>query len=135
MTRRQRGFTLLEVLVALAVAGVGLGAVIKVAGGNAYNAQYLQEKTFAQWVAMNRISEVKLSNKFPAIGTEKGDVEMAGRTWYWTQESKAPPIPEPRIQSTVRQINVDVYGDEARKTSSLVTVTTYISLPPAATVP
>lgn len=124
-----KGFTLLEVLVALAVAAIGLGAVIKVAGGNAYNAQYLQEKTLAQWVALNRVSEIKLSNKFPAVGTEKGSAEMAGRTWYWQQETKAPPIPEPRIQRTVREVHIDVYADEARKGSSFITVTTYISQP------
>jgi len=127
MKINSKGFTLLEVLVALAVASIGLAGVIKVAGGNAYNAQHLQNKTIAQWVALNRISEVRLSNEFPAIGQQKGEAEMLGNKWYWQQVTKAAPIPDPTVQQNVRQIEVDVYVDEDRKTGSLITVTTYIA--------
>ena len=127
MRKHLKGFTLLEVLVALAVAGIGLAGVIKVAGGNAYNAQYLQEKTLAQWVALNRITELRMTKQFPAIGKAKGDADMAGRKWYWQQETKAAPFQLPGIQKTLRQIEIDVYADEDRKTSSLATVTTFIA--------
>lgn len=121
------GFTLLEVLVALAVAGIGLAGVIKVAGGNAYNAQYLQEKSLAQWVAMNRIVEIRVKHEFPAIGDQKGDAEMAGRKWYWRQETKAAPFPIPDIARRLRQVEVNIYTDEALKKAPLATVTTFIA--------
>ncbi len=122
-----KGFTLLEVLVALAVAGTGLAGVIKVAGGNAYNAQHLQNKTLAQWVAMNRIAEIQVKHEFPAIGEKKGDAEMADRTWYWHQETKAAPFPIPDIQRRLRQVEINIYADEAHKKAPLATLTTYIA--------
>lgn len=114
---------------ALAVASVGLAGVIKVAGGNAYNAQHLQNKTIAQWVALNQITELRVSKQFPAVGQAKGDAEMAGRTWYWQQETKAAPFPVPSIQKTLRQVEITIFSDEGRKTGSLITVTTFIAQP------
>ena len=121
------GFTLLEVLVALAVAGIGLAGVIKVAGGNAYNAQYLQEKTLAQWVAMNRISELRVRKDFPSVGDEKGDSEMADRTWYWKQVTKAAPFAIPGIAQKLRQVEVSVYADKDLKSSPLAILTTFVA--------
>lgn len=129
MKKHIKGFTLLEVLVALAVAGVGLAGVIKVAGSNAYNAQHLQNKTIAQWVALNRIAELRATNQFPTVGKAKGDAEMADRKWYWHQTTKAAPIPLPDIQKSLRQVEIDVYVDEDHKTGSLTTVTTFIAQP------
>lgn len=126
MKRAIKGFTLLEVLVALAVAGIGLAGVIKVAGSNAYNAQYLQEKTLAQWVALNRIATLRVREEFPSVGTAKGDDEMAGRKWYWRQETRATPFVF--TKQTLREIEINVYTDEDRKTSPLATVFTYLAL-------
>ncbi len=129
MKKTISGFTLLEVLVALAVAGIGLAGVIKVAGGNAYNAQYLQEKTLAQWVAMNRIAEIRVKHEFPAIGSQKGDAELAGRKWYWQQETKAAPFPIPGIAQKLRQVEINIYTEDSNKASSLATLTTFIASP------
>lgn len=127
MRTRRNGFTLLEVLVALAVAAIGLAGVIKVAGSNAYNAQHLQDRTLAQWVALNRVAELRVKKDFPAIGTEKGDSEMAGHKWYWEQETRAAPFALPAFKQTVREIEINVYADEDHKGSSLATVNTYLA--------
>lgn len=129
MRSKISGFTLLEVLVALAVAGIGLAGVIKVAGGNAYNAQYLQQKTLAQWVAMNRMAELRMTRQFPSVGTQKGDAEMAGHKWYWRQETKAAPLPIPDIARRLRQVEIDVYADEDRKTSPVASLTSFLANP------
>lgn len=126
MRKSISGFTLLEVLVALAVASIGLAGVIKVAGGNAYNAQYLEVKTIAQWVAVNRIAELRVTKQFPKIGKKKGDMEMAGRQWFWQQETKAAPFPIPGIAKRLRQVEVSVYTDEDYKTS-LTSISTFIA--------
>lgn len=127
MRKNLKGFTLLEVLVALAVASVGLAGVIKVAGSNVYNAQHLQNKTIAQWVALNQIAQLRVTKQFPAIGHANGDAEMADRTWYWQQETTAAPIPIPEIKRSLRLVEINVYTDEDGKTGSLATVTTFIA--------
>lgn len=80
--KHQHAFTLLEVLVALAVLTMGLGTVIKVAGTQASQLGYLKDKTVALWVANNKINEVQL-DKWPSTGTSTGHELMAGQDWDW----------------------------------------------------
>ncbi|MBI3776218.1 MAG: type II secretion system minor pseudopilin GspI [Gammaproteobacteria bacterium] len=83
-----RGFTLLEVLVALAVLALALAAGIKAAGSNIDNAAYLRDRTLAHWVAMNKLTEMQVFNKFPTTGTtERGSLLVAGSEWYWTVQT------------------------------------------------
>lgn len=82
--RRQRGLTLIEVLVALAIVAVTLATGIKAAGALTGNAQRLTEVTAAQWCADNQLTGLKLANAFPGVGdtdfacTQLG-VEYRGR--------------------------------------------------------
>jgi general secretion pathway protein I len=79
---KQKAFTLLEVLVALAVLTMGLGTVIKVAGGQASQLAYLKDKTIALWIANNKANEIKL-DKWPNTGTSSGHELMANQEWDW----------------------------------------------------
>lgn len=98
-----RGFTLLEVLVALAVIAFALASLVKVAGLGAANAAYLRDKTFAHWVAQNRLAEMKTKeNLWPAIGAKEGEVAMAGREWIWVTRVKNTPDPD------MRRIDIEV---------------------------
>jgi general secretion pathway protein I len=80
---RQSGFTLLEVLVAVAILAVALGALIKAASDNAANAAYLRDRTYAHWVALNQVARYQVGLEAPHGGTRRGVSEMAGRQWYW----------------------------------------------------
>ncbi len=99
---RQSAFTLLEVLVALVVLSFSLLAAIKVATAVTNSAIYLQDKTIAQWVAMNKVAELRLQGKLPAKGSTDGEDEMAGRVWRWDLEVKETSYP------TLREIEVAV---------------------------
>lgn len=81
--KQSHGFTLLEVLVALAIVSITLAATIKVSGEFGVNAAYLKEKTLAQWIAENKAEEYRLAGTLPAIGKQQGDEEMAERVWRW----------------------------------------------------
>jgi len=81
--RIKSGFTLLEVLVALVVISLGMLAVIEAVNQTASNSGYLRDKTLAHWVAMNRLTELRLQAQPPALGEADGDVDMADRTWRW----------------------------------------------------
>ena len=80
--RHQQAFTLLEVLVALAILTMGIGTVIKVAGTQASELAYLKDKTIALWVANNKVNEVQL-DKWPNTGTSTGHELMANQDWDW----------------------------------------------------
>lgn len=83
--RAARGFTLIEVLVALAIVTIGMAAVLEALTSSARATLYLRQKTFAEWVALNRIEHVRLSGAFPRQGTKTGHVEFAKRKWEWRQ--------------------------------------------------
>ncbi len=77
----QNGFTLIEVLVALAVLAIALAAIVQGAGSNALNAVYLRDRTFAHWVALNQLAVLQLQTTWPESGTTDGSAVMAGREW------------------------------------------------------
>ena len=82
LIRHQKAFTLLEVLVALAILTMGLGTVLKVAGSQTSQLAYLKDKTIALWVANNKANEVQL-DKWPSTGTSSGHEFMANQEWQW----------------------------------------------------
>lgn len=81
--RRNAGFTLIEVLVAVAVLALAMGAIISGMARYTGNAAYLREKTLALWVAHNRLTELELAPDWPAVGKSNGEAEMAGTKWKW----------------------------------------------------
>jgi general secretion pathway protein I len=99
---RSRGFTLLEILVALAVIAIALTAAIRAVGQSIDTAAALRERTLAQWVAEDRLARYILDRSFPAIDTTSGTSEMGGTTWRWTDQVSGTPVPK------LRRIDVSV---------------------------
>ncbi|MDZ4116704.1 MAG: type II secretion system minor pseudopilin GspI [Xanthomonadaceae bacterium] len=80
---RFRGFTLLEVLVALAVLALAMAALVRTASQETRSLADERERTLAQWVAANAIAETRLATPLPSSGQRSGEVEMGGRRWRW----------------------------------------------------
>lgn len=78
-----RGFTLLEVLVALAVLALAMAALVRTASQETRSLADERERTLAQWVAANAIAETRLATPLPSSGERSGEVEMGGRRWRW----------------------------------------------------
>lgn len=120
----ESGFTLVEVLVAVAILALALGAVI--VGGSRYadNAVYLRDKTIANWVAHNLLNQWHLSQSYPDIGEKTGETEMAGREWAWiAQVSKTP-------DQDVRRVDIRVRLAERDEEESLLTVSGFLTKNP-----
>jgi general secretion pathway protein I len=81
--RRARGFTLVEVLVALMIVALALAALMVAVSGTARTSGYLRDKTLAQWIAMNRITEVRLNITQFAQNTDTGEVDFGNRKWHY----------------------------------------------------
>jgi len=87
-----RGFTLLEVLIALAIVAMSVGALLGTVTSSASNVIYLKEKTLAEWVALNRLTEVRIDQNMPAKGARTGNTVMGGQRWEWKEEVVELPI-------------------------------------------
>lgn len=77
---KARGFTLVEVLVAVAIVAIALAAGSRAAGSLLGNAQRLSDVTLGQWCAGNALTGIKLSRQFPDLGTQSMACEQLGRT-------------------------------------------------------
>ena len=104
-----RGFTLVEVLVALMVVAIGLAALMVAVSGTARTSGYLRDKTLAQWIAMNRLTEVRLNanNKF-AQNTDAAELDFAGRQWHYDTRYFDTSI------ATMKRVVVRVYKGDAK---------------------
>jgi len=105
---RAGGFTLLEVLVALAVLAAALGALIAGISQSTDNAARLRDKTFAHWVALNKLTELQVSGTWPRVAITKGTVVLAEREWHWTLNVSGTPDQDlRRAEVEVRHENAD----------------------------
>ncbi len=78
-----RGFTLLEVVVALAIVAIGMLAAFRAVTGVAGNAAWLRDRTFAAWIASDLITEMRLRGQMPSVEESDGSLDYAGRRWRW----------------------------------------------------
>ena len=120
--RASRGFTLLEVMVALAVLAIALAALIKGVGENSANAAHLRDRTFAHWVGMNVVAEQRLSGEWTEK-VKRGEEEMGNHTWYWRSTVSE------TFDEDVRRLDVEVYIDEERGGSPLARLVAFLSRP------
>jgi general secretion pathway protein I len=80
---RIRAFTLVEVMVALAIIALSLTAVSAKMGRMIDTSNSMRERTYASWIAQNKITELRLANVLPEVSATSGEVEYANTTWRW----------------------------------------------------
>lgn len=83
MPRRSAGFTLIEVLVALAVISLALLTIGGEMGAMVDTANTMRERTYASWIAQNKITELRLANVIPEVSSTSGELDYAGTEWRW----------------------------------------------------
>ena len=83
LSQRARGFTLVEVLVALMIVAVGLTALMVAVNGTARTSGFLRDKTLAQWIALNRLAEVRLNVVKFGQNTDTGELDFGSRKWHY----------------------------------------------------
>lgn len=91
--RKNSGFTLIEVLLALTIIAVALTALLKSIAQNVENTHRIKEKTVSHWVAMQGIAMVQLGLLQINQNQETTqDTTMLGEHWYWRAKTSATPI-------------------------------------------
>ncbi len=102
-----RGFTLLEVLVALGILAVCMAAVARAAGSGVSHVEAMRERTLADWVAQNRMALHVARGDWLPVAAQTGEETQAGRKFSWREEVSGTPNP------TMRRLVVNVYAADA----------------------
>lgn len=118
----QGGFTLIEIMVALAVIAIGMAAVMSAVSTTVNNAAGLRDRTFAQWVAMNKLTEMQLDHEWPGTHTYDGSSVLADHEWFWDMDVKKTPF------DNMRLVTISVRANKDDK-SSLVSLVGYVGKP------
>lgn len=82
---KSKGFTLLEVLIAMVIFGTTVAFLLRNINDQQRAHADVAIRTVAHWVAMNKMAETRMSEKWPNIGVTRGDMEMRNHKWYWLQ--------------------------------------------------
>lgn len=122
---RNQGFTLLEVLVAVVIVAIAMGALLSGFARYAEQAGYIRQRTLATWIAHNRMNELMLEPAWPDTGTKEDDVEMAGAEWRYRIEVRNTDDPQ------LRRIDLRVYAPGVRdiktETASVAYLTAFLA--------
>jgi general secretion pathway protein I len=116
VTCRARGFTLIEVLVALAIVAIALGAGLRATGALADNAQRLAEVSAAQWCAENQLTGLRLSRMFPNVGDSDVTCDELGRSYRVQLQTR------PTFNPNFRRVDAVVSDDGGRQLLTLTAV-------------
>lgn len=117
------GFTLIEVMVALAIVSFSLTAIAASMNQMIDAANSMRERTYASWIAENKIAELRLSNTLPEVSSSSGEVTYANSEWQWRTV-----VSETGIENFYR---IDVSVSHAGSEYVVRTVTGFIGEPGA----
>jgi general secretion pathway protein I len=109
-----RGFTLIEMLVALAILAIALAAVQRSVSGSLDNAFELKQRLLASWVADNRLAELRATQVLPPVGETRGEEDQAGIRFHWKTEVSA--TPNPFVERVEIRVSNSTDGDHALNT-------------------
>jgi len=113
--RRAGGFTLVEILVALAVLAIALTAAARSLGAAIDTTAALRDRTLARWVAEDKLAELELRGEWPALDVKEGDADMGRRAFHWRQETGVTPA------ARMRRVEVSVFLKGADSTLAKMT--------------
>ncbi|MCU4674389.1 type II secretion system minor pseudopilin GspI [Catenovulum sp. 2E275] len=121
--KNKKGFTILEVIVAMAILATAGVAIVQSSSVHISNQDKLQQVMMANWIASNRLNTILIEREWPVQNSQKGEAEMAGATWYWQQKRV-----KTNFGDELVAVTISVYQD-ADYQEYITELTSYIGKP------
>ena len=124
--RARAGFTLVEVLVALAVLAIALPALMISISEQVNGFSHLRDKSIAHWIAMDKMTQLRLQNQvhdYLPKDRKRGSVEMLGREWYWQLDTQK------TANEALREVELTIREEQKEDSPALATALNYFVLP------
>ena len=121
---RQSGFTLVEVMVALAVVAIALPALLVALYQQVDSTAYLRDKSMAHAIAANKLTELRLLSRARQglfRGNDGGVAEMGDREWYWWLQTR------PTEVEQFHRVEISVALEETSRDTPLYTLVAFMS--------
>lgn len=110
-----RGFTLIEVVVALGIFGLGVLALIHIQTESVRASAEIRDRIVADIIAENILVESHIESDVASSRSGSGEVQMVGQTWKWTREFSGTANP------TINRVDVAVARSPDDMTFSVMT--------------
>ena len=120
VVKRQYGFTLIEIIVALMVIAIALGAVINTTAGSLDMGSHIRNKTLALWVAENYVNELVIEQQWPDVGKQTDTIALDQHNWYLVADIS------PTANTSMRKIRISVF-ENSRDSNALLSLNAYIN--------
>lgn len=121
-TRQLLGFTLIEVLLAMAVFAIAGVALVSAANSNVRHISQLEQRMLANWVASNQLVEATLEKSWPPRNNKQGKVELAGQEWFWQQKVLK------TADDNLRSVVIEIKSQE-KDSLPIASMQTYVARP------
>lgn len=118
-----KGFTLVEVMVALVIVAVALPALLVSVYRQVDGTAYLRDKSVANWLAANKMAEIRLISSLNGKlleGKNSGSEEMADREWYWWARGEKTTV------DNFYRITVSVGPEADKESNTLITLVGFV---------
>lgn len=122
--KRAGGFTLVEVMVALAVVAIALPALMVTLYQQVDNTGYLRDKSLAHAVAANKLTEIRILSRARESllsGKDSGTATVADRDWFWWVQSETTDVEQ------FYRVTISVAAEEEQQDQPLLTLVAYMS--------
>ena len=127
---RVRGFTLVEVMVALAIVAIAVPALLFTLDQQIDGTAYLRDRSLARVVAANRMNELRLALRAGPRrlqGSLSGSESLASRDWYWRVSTTATQVPN------FSRVEVAVRASDDERATPLYTLVAFLAVEPGGT--
>ncbi|MFL0795877.1 MAG: type II secretion system minor pseudopilin GspI [Cellvibrionaceae bacterium] len=125
LKKHQNGFTLIEVMAALAVVAIGMAASLHASSQAGFAGSHLKQKTIAHWVATNHATEMQIQKAWPSPGEKTGKTTMGDMEWGWEQKVSKTDV------SSLRRVDIRVFApdDEIDEGNEVTHIVTFLGKP------